>query len=128
MRHPVFTPEPDALRASVRRFVAAEVRPRVEEWERAGEFPDSLFRRCGELGFLGLHYPTRWGGSGGDLAAGIVFIEELARCGAGAIPMSIGVEKAMAKPARAEVGPDALAGRWLGPASEGAEIRRIRLT
>jgi alkylation response protein AidB-like acyl-CoA dehydrogenase len=71
MRHPIFTAEHDELRAAVRRFVATEVRPHVEAWERAGSFPDALFRRCGELGFLGLHYPTRWGGSGGDLAAGV---------------------------------------------------------
>ena len=76
----------------VRRFVDTEVRPHVDEWERAGHFPDSLFRRCGELGFLGLHYPARFGGSDGDLAAGLVFVEELARCGAGAIPMAISVQ------------------------------------
>ena len=50
MRHAVFTPEHDELRAAVRRFVDTEVRPHVDEWERAGVFPDSLFRRCGELG------------------------------------------------------------------------------
>src|SRR6185369_5500953 len=88
-RHAIFTAEHEALRAAVRRFVDTEVRPDVDEWERAGRFPDSLFRRCGELGFLGLHYPARWGGSDGDLAAGIVFVEELARCGAGAIPIAI---------------------------------------
>src|SRR4051794_29368262 len=80
-RHPIFTPEHDELRASVRRFVDAELRPHVDEWEAAGIFPDTVFRRCGELGFLGLHYPAAWGGSDGDLAASLLFIEELGRCG-----------------------------------------------
>ena len=53
---------------------------------RPGDFPDDVFRRCGELGFLGLHYPARWGGSDGDLAAGLVFVEELARCRCGRDP------------------------------------------
>jgi citronellyl-CoA dehydrogenase len=75
MRHPIFTAEHEQLRSTVRRFVDTEVRPHVDEWEAAGNFPDDLFRRCGELGFLGLHFPTRWGGSDGDLATGLVFVE-----------------------------------------------------
>ena len=69
-RHPIFTPEHDALRASVRRWVEAELVPNVEEWEDAEYFSDDVFRRAGALGFLGLHYPTKWGGSGGDRRIG----------------------------------------------------------
>ena len=126
--HAIFTPEHDELRVSVRRFVDTEVRPHVEEWEAAGYFPDSVFRRCGELGFLGLHYPERWGGSGGDLAAGMLFIEELAHCGAGAIPMAIGVQTDMATPALAEFGTDDQRERWLRPAIAGTKIGAIAIT
>ena len=59
--------EHHALRRSVRRYVDTEVRPHVVEWERAGRFPDSVFHRCGELGFLGLHYPAAYGGAEGGL-------------------------------------------------------------
>ena len=128
MRHPIFTAEHDELRASVRRFVDTEIRPHVDAWEEAGRFPDELFRRCGELGFLGLHYPERWGGSGGDLAAGIVFVEELARCGAGAIPMALSVQSDMATPALAEFGTDDQRERWLRPAIAGEKIGAIAIT
>jgi citronellyl-CoA dehydrogenase len=128
MEHPIFTPEHQELRAAVRRFVDTEVRPFVNEWEAAGHFPDTLFERCGELGFLGLHYPARWGGGDGDLAAGIVFIEELARCGAGAIPMAIGVQTDMATPALAEFGTDDQRDRWLRPALAGTKIGAIAIT
>ena len=128
MRHPIFTAEHEELRGSVRRFVDAEVRPHVVEWEDAGHFPDELFRRCGELGFLGLHFPTRWGGSGGDLAAGLVFVEELARCGAGAIPMALSVQTSMSTPALAEFGTDDQRERWLRPAIAGTKIGAIAIT
>ncbi len=128
MRHPIFTAEHEELRGTVRRFVDAEVRPHVDEWERAGHFPDALFRRCGELGFLGLHYPARCGGSGGDLATGLVFVEELARCGAGAIPMAISVQTHMATPALAEFGTDDQRERWLRPAIAGTKIGAIAIT
>ncbi len=128
MRHPIFTAEHEELRGSVRRFVDSEVRPHVVEWEDAGHFPDDVFHRCGELGFLGLHFPTRWGGSGGDLAAGLVFVEELARCGAGAIPMALSVQTHMATPALAEYGTDDQRERWLAPAIAGTKIGAIAIT
>ena len=128
MRHPVFSADHDELRSLVRRFVDAEVRPHVDAWEAAGSFPDALFQRCGELGFLGLHYPARFGGSGGDLAAGLVFVEELARCGAGAIPMAISVQTDMATPALAEFGTDDQRERWLRPAIAGTKIGAIAIT
>lgn len=128
MRHAIFTPEHEELRGTVRRFVGAEVRPNVDAWEAAGHFPDDLFRRCGELGFLGLHFPARWGGSAGDLATGLVFVEELGRCGAGAIPMAISVQTHMATPALAEFGTDDQRERWLRPAIAGTKIGAIAIT
>jgi len=124
----IFTPEHHELRAAVRRFVEKELAPNVDEWEEAGYFPDWVFRRCGELGFLGLHYPQEWGGAGGDLAAEIVFVEELARCGAAAIAMAVSVQTDMATPALAEFGTDDQKERWLRPAIAGEKIGAIAIT
>ncbi|MEX0666325.1 MAG: acyl-CoA dehydrogenase family protein [Acidimicrobiia bacterium] len=126
--HPIFTAEHDELRASVRRFVEKELAPNVDEWEAAGFFPDEVFRRAGELGFLGLHYPEEWGGAGGDLAAEIVFVEELAKAGCGAIAMALGVQTDMATPAIAEFGSDELKERYLRPAIAGTKIAAIAIT
>ena len=128
MSSPISTPEHDALRASIRRFVEAEVTPFVDEWEDAGYFPDSLFHRLGDLGFLGIHYPERWGGSGGDLAAGLILMEELGRCGAGGISMAVGVQTHMATPALAEFGTDEQRERYLRPAISGRRIAAIAIT
>ena len=116
MAYPIFTEEHDELREAVRRFVDKELRPHIDEWEDAGFFPDHVFRRCGELGFLGLHYSERWGGSGGDLAAEIVFVEELARSGCGSIAMAVSVQTDMATPALGEFGTDDQRERYLRPA------------
>lgn len=128
MRHAIFTAEHDELREAVRRWVDKELRPHVEEWEDAGWFPDEVFRRAGELGFLGLHYPEEWGGSGGDLAAEIVFVEELARCGCGAIPMALSVQTDMATPAIAQFGTDDQKDRYLRAAIAGEKIAAIAIT
>ena len=128
MTSPIHSSEHDALRASIRRFVEAEVTPFVDEWEAAGSFPDSLFERLGDLGFLGLHYPERWGGSGGDLAAGLLLMEELGRCGAGGISMAVGVQTHMATPALAEFGTDEQRETYLRPAIAGRRIAAIAIS
>ncbi|HEY7439066.1 MAG TPA: acyl-CoA dehydrogenase family protein, partial [Acidimicrobiia bacterium] len=127
-RHAIYTPEHEELRDSVRRYVDKELRPFVDEWETAGYFPDEVFHRCGELGFLGLHYAERWGGSGGDLASSLVFVEELARCGCGSIPMAVSVQTHMCTPALAEFGTDELREQYLRPAITAEKIGCIALT
>jgi citronellyl-CoA dehydrogenase len=126
--HPIFTSEHDELRASVRRFVQTELAPHVDDWEDAGFFPDEVFRRAGQLGFLGLHYPQEWGGSGGDLAAEIVFVEEIAKAGCGAIAMALSVQTDMATPALGEFGTESQKERYLRPAIAGRKIAAIAIT
>src|SRR5207253_7425847 len=93
-----FTAEHDALRETIRDFVAKELRPHAEEWEAAEYFPDSVFDRMGELGLLGLRYPEKYGGQGGDYFSAIVLAEEMARCRSGGVGMAITVQAEMATP------------------------------
>jgi hypothetical protein len=58
------------LRASVREFVAREIAPHMDEWERAGELPRALHEKAGVAGLLGVGYPEEVGGSGVSLNAG----------------------------------------------------------
>ena len=48
-KHFIFTDEHEALRESIRNFAIKELAPHAEEWEET-TFPDSVFRRMGELG------------------------------------------------------------------------------
>ncbi|MDQ4064628.1 MAG: acyl-CoA dehydrogenase family protein, partial [Actinomycetota bacterium] len=70
----------EELRRSIRAFVEAELAPHAEEWETAGDFPNWVFSRLGELGFLGAHYPEEYGGGGGDYLCSLVLAEEMTRC------------------------------------------------
>ncbi len=62
-RHFCFTDEHEALRESIQSFASKELAPHSAEWEETG-FPDSVFTRMGELGFLGIHFPEEYGGPG----------------------------------------------------------------
>ena len=48
---------------AVRRFVQSEVKPNLEAWEEAGEFPRALYQRAADLGWLAMGYPEQFGGT-----------------------------------------------------------------
>ncbi|MEZ0050248.1 alkylation response protein AidB-like acyl-CoA dehydrogenase [Mycobacterium sp. MAA66] len=124
----MFTEEHESLRKSIRRWVSQELEPHVDEWEATGHFPDSVFRRAGELGLLGLHYPEEYGGAGGDYLAAVILAEELSRCGCGAIPMALAVQTDMATPAIARFGTEWQKHAYLAPAISGEKIAAIAIT
>ncbi len=78
-RSPYFTEEHEALRDQVRRFVETEIKPHALKWEEDGFVPREVLRKMGSLGFLGIRYPSEYGGSEMDTMATVVFAEELGR-------------------------------------------------
>jgi citronellyl-CoA dehydrogenase len=118
-----FTHEHEELRRNLRRFIEAEINPRVQEWEDAEMFPaKTLFKKLGALGFLGLTKPTEYGGSGLDWSYAMVMAETLGYCKCGGVPMAIGVQTDMATPALARFGSDALKREFLAPAISGDAV------
>src|SRR3954463_15820063 len=99
-----FSAEHEELRESIRRFVANELRPHAREWEDARWFPNEVFTRMGELGFLGLKYPEEYGGEGGNSLHDAVLTEELGRCGSGGLAAGIGAHVGIATPPGWKVG------------------------
>ena len=78
----LFSPDHDAFRDTVRRFIAEHVMPFHAEWEKAGQVPRSLWTKAGELGLLCCNVPEEYGGMGGDFLYSAILIEEFARAGA----------------------------------------------
>src|SRR5918993_5967803 len=72
------TAEAAALLELTRDLADGELRPRVQQAERAGEFPRELVRTVGKAGLLGLPYPERWGGGGQPYEVYLQVVEELA--------------------------------------------------
>ena len=77
----LFQEEHELFRANFRRFLKEEVIPNREKWEEEGIVPRSVWKRCGELGFLVPQAPAQYGGLGvEDFRYETVMIEELAYC------------------------------------------------
>jgi acyl-CoA dehydrogenase len=60
----IFTEEHEGFRDLVARFVADEVVPHHEQWERDGMVPRELWTKAGALGLLCTDVPTEYGGGG----------------------------------------------------------------
>src|ERR1051325_8581795 len=89
-KHFIFTDEHEQLRESIRRLVIKELQPHAEEWEET-TFPDWVFERMGELGFLGLDKPEAYGGQGGDYFSGMVLSEAMSGAACGGPAVGVGV-------------------------------------
>src|SRR5438128_11833644 len=97
-KHFIFTDEHEQLRESIRRFVIKELQPHADEWEET-TFPDWVFTRMGELGFLGLDKPEEYGGQGGDYFSAMVLGDAIAAANCGGLAMGLAVQTDMAMPA-----------------------------
>jgi acyl-CoA dehydrogenase len=60
--NPVDPAETELMLEQVRRFAQTEVAPHLEDWEAAGEFPRSMYKRWADLGWLAMGYPEELGG------------------------------------------------------------------
>lgn len=128
MNNLIFNEMHQAIRKTVREFVAKEITPYVEEWDEAGDFPSSIFARLGELGFLGIRYPEQYGGSGGDYLSSVVVAEELAKSGAAALPAAVEVHIEMATPPILKFGSEEQKQRFVVPAVKGEKIAALAIT
>lgn len=127
-RYDLFTAEHEAFRASVRGFVEREIAPHVEEWERARDFPRSLYERCGDQGLFGLKYEEEYGGSGPDFLADAIVTEELAASGSGGVAAGLGAHKDLGSYYVYRFGNQEQRKRWLVPSVRGESIAALAVT
>jgi alkylation response protein AidB-like acyl-CoA dehydrogenase len=126
---PPFGAEHEELRETVARFAAAEIAPHVDEWERSREFPRELYKRCAELGFLGLKFPEAYGGQGGTHLHDAIWVEELAHSGgSGGVAAGLNAHTSIAMPPIFNFGSEEQKQRWLVPGIAGEKIGALGIT
>ncbi len=125
MLNTFFTEEHEIFRKSLREFIAKELAPNVNEWEKNELFPNEVFKRCGELGLLGAHYPEEIGGGGGDWWYSAVWAEELVKSGSAGLNMGLMVQTDMATPVIGDIGTKEQIAEFLTPAIKGEKIAAL---
>ena len=126
-KYPMFTEEHEILRQSIREFVEKEITPHVDEWEEAETYDMDVFRKMGELGFLGLRAPEEYGGGGGDYWSVVTLFEELVK-GSSGLLAAIGVHVEVAMPSIMHAANEAQKQKYLVSAIKGESLGAMAVT
>ncbi len=127
--HFEFSPEQEEFRRHIARFTAERVTPQAEELDQSGDFPRQIFQELGELGYLGIKYPEKYGGAGLDepQVYHTIFCEELARGSLG-VASVLAMHTSTATYALNKWGDEELKQRYLVPALQGRMVGAFGLT
>jgi alkylation response protein AidB-like acyl-CoA dehydrogenase len=125
----LFDDEHDLFRDSVRRFIAAEVAPHHEAWERAGLADRSLFTAAGAHGFLGMAVGEEHGGGGvDDFRYNLVIAEEIQRAGVNAAGLGWTLHNDICLPYFLSLCNDEQKARWLPGIVSGQLVTAVAMT
>jgi|YelNatPaOPRAMG01_1025707.scaffolds.fasta_scaffold22593_5 cyclohexanecarboxyl-CoA dehydrogenase len=114
-----FTEAQEMLRREVKDFAQRELAPGAKERAKSPVLPRDLIRRMGELGFLGISLPEKYGGQGADWVSLGIVVEELSKVdlGMGMLPMGPALAYLCLQQGAEEVKEE-----WLPPLIRGEKI------
>jgi alkylation response protein AidB-like acyl-CoA dehydrogenase len=121
------TDEQTMIRDMARNFSREVIRPRAEEMNETGEYPYDILRKMAELGMMGIPFPEKNGGSGGDWVGYHLCLEEISR-GDATVGACLEVTTAVVGEELFRFGTDEQKQRWLIPVAEGRIIGAFALT
>lgn len=123
-----FNEEHNLFRESLREFLNREVSPNIEVWEKDGKIPKSIWKKMGDMGFLGLSFPEKYGGGDLDFFFEVIFNEELGRLNSGGFVVTQQVVQYMSAPYIHKYGSDTLKDKYLPGIISGDLISCIGIT
>ena len=122
----VFREDHEMLRATVRRFLERECKPRQADWDREGRVDRETWLKAGREGLLCTALSPEWGGAGGDFGHAAVIVEEVARSGVGGL--GFGLHSDVVAPYIERLGSEELKRRWLPGCASGEVILAIAMS
>lgn len=117
----------EMIRKTMAKFVDNEVIPVARELDEKGEFPEALFKKLADMGILGIRYPKKVGGSGGNTTLYCIAMQELAR-GLMSLAATVAMQCLMATNGLYLYGTKEMHKKFLRPALKGEKIGAFQLT
>ena len=121
-----YTDEHQIFRESARRFFENELIPYIDQWEKDGIVPRSVWRRFGELGFLCLNLPEEYGGSNADFLYSFILMEEYGRTHFHGFPFILHTDVVV--PYIYYIGSDEQKKKWLPKCVTGELLTAVAMT
>jgi len=123
-----FSEEQNIFRDMIRNFAETEIAPLVDEAEETETTPLQLFPKMGELGYLGITYPEKYGAAGVDKITECILVEELNKVCAGIAGAVSTTHSGLGTRAINGFGSEEQKQRFLVPAIKGEKIAAFALT
>ncbi|RMF42897.1 MAG: acyl-CoA dehydrogenase, partial [Anaerolineae bacterium] len=82
MEFPFFTDEHKMIQQAARDFAQNEIAPIAAEYDETGDFPSETIKKMGEMGFMGIEVPEKYGGAEMDTLAYVLALEEISKADA----------------------------------------------
>jgi len=123
-----FNEEHHMFRNAIRKFVEKEITPYADEWEKDGKFPRELYKKMGDMGYLGVRFPEEYGGSGLDWFYIGILVEELCRGKSAGVVVDILLHMEAATHCISMYGTLEQKQKFLVPAIKGEKIAALGVT
>jgi alkylation response protein AidB-like acyl-CoA dehydrogenase len=119
--------EHQLFRETVRDFAEKEVAPGAIERDQTHEFPAHLLKRMAELHLLGIPFPEKYGGAGGDTLSYAIAVEEISRVD-GSLGIILAAHISLGASPFYLFGNEAQKQEWLVPLAKGEYLGAFGLT
>ncbi|WKK60264.1 acyl-CoA dehydrogenase family protein [Sphingobacterium sp. BN32] len=128
MRASELTAEHQIFRESLRHFIQKEITPHIDRWEKERQIDKNIWKKMGEMGYMGLNYPESLNGLDLDFYYSLIFCEELSYCYSGGFTISALVIQYMSAPYLLKYGSEYLKEKYLGPVILGDMVSAVAIT
>ncbi len=123
-----FSEEHHLFRESLSNFLKKEVVPHIDKWEETGTIERFIWKKFGEMGFLGITYPKQYGGMELDLFYTVILLEELQKINSGGFAAAIWAHMYLAMTHLNKEGDDRIKAEYLAPSITGDKIGCLCIT
>lgn len=123
-----FTEEHELFRSGLKDFLQKEVVPFIDQWEEEQRIPKEIWKKFGDMGYMGLNFPEEVGGSGVDFFYSVIFCEEISKLFSGGFAVTPSVIQYMSAPYIFKHGSDFLKEKYLKPTIRGEMVSSIGIT
>lgn len=115
------------IRESAKDFAKKEILPNVMKWDEVQYFPVEIFKKMGELGFMGVLVPEAYGGSGLGYSEYVTIIDEISQV-CGSVGLSLAAHNSLCTQHIAQFGNEDQKMKWLPKLAKAEHIGAWGLT
>ncbi len=123
----LLTEDQKMVRDTIREFAADQIAPGAADRDEKEEYPAEILKKLGELGFMGVNTPERYGGAGMDMVSYFLVVDEISRADASA-GVVISVNNSLICYPLEKFATEQQKQKWLIPAASGKMLGAFCLT